>query len=321
MEKEGKDRSVLIAGGFHTRGMKRLLEEAGVSYVVVTPKITKDVETPYIKVLTNQRTSLDDIITESAAMPGTAAVVSQKTESAFLSPLPRAFIAHQFLTDTRPIEKLLALSEGEAEKRLVEFMQESIDLQVEAWITKLQYKFVAARGQEEWKEFIGNENNVEMIRRSLLTKYDNEFDQIIKEKRDAGVDVPAHSNKIKGGIEVLIKKVFKDVMASPVRTEEFYFTDKEFLTLDDVDVKGKIVFLRSDLNSDIVDGKVLKGDRIIESIKNTLKNTLKLVLLKRSRLVTRLIGSSRRLNYDNTLDGSHEPEEHAICHIIHLIRL
>ncbi len=35
----------------------------------------------------------------------------------------------------------------------------------------------------------------------------------------------------------------------------------------DLDVKGKVVLLRSDLNSDVVKGKVLKGDRIIESIK------------------------------------------------------
>jgi len=74
MQEEGKDRCVFIAGGFHTRGIKNLLEEKGVSYVVVTPKITKDVETPYIKVLTNQRTSLEDIITESA-MPGSGVTV------------------------------------------------------------------------------------------------------------------------------------------------------------------------------------------------------------------------------------------------------
>ncbi len=71
MEREGKNESVLIAGGFHTRGMVNLLEKKGVSYVVVTPKITKDVESPYIQVLTNQRTSIEDIITDSAAMPGT----------------------------------------------------------------------------------------------------------------------------------------------------------------------------------------------------------------------------------------------------------
>ncbi|MCK5450531.1 MAG: hypothetical protein KAI70_02050 [Candidatus Omnitrophica bacterium] len=73
MEEEGKSKSVLIAGGFHTRGIKDLLKKKGVSYVVVTPKITKDVETPYIKVLTNQRTSLEDIITENA-MPGVNAI-------------------------------------------------------------------------------------------------------------------------------------------------------------------------------------------------------------------------------------------------------
>ena len=35
----------------------------------------------------------------------------------------------------------------------------------------------------------------------------------------------------------------------------------------DLDVKGKTVLLRSDLNSDIVDGLVLKGERIRESLK------------------------------------------------------
>ncbi|MDH3353143.1 MAG: phosphoglycerate kinase [Nanoarchaeota archaeon] len=39
-------------------------------------------------------------------------------------------------------------------------------------------------------------------------------------------------------------------------------------TLKDLDVKGKVVLLRSDLNSDIVRGKVLKGERISESIKS-----------------------------------------------------
>ena len=38
-------------------------------------------------------------------------------------------------------------------------------------------------------------------------------------------------------------------------------------TLKDLDVKGKIVFLRSDLNSDVVRGKVQLGDRIKESVK------------------------------------------------------
>jgi len=95
MKEDGKDRCVLIAGGFHTRGIKNILEKKGISYVVVTPKITKDVETPYIKVLTNQRTSLEDIITESAVMPGAGMKVSNEEivhpKAEFLNPPPRVF--------------------------------------------------------------------------------------------------------------------------------------------------------------------------------------------------------------------------------------
>jgi len=45
-------------------------------------------------------------------------------------------------------------------------------------------------------------------------------------------------------------------------------------TLGDLDVKGKVVLLRSDLNSDVVKGKVLLGKRIRESVKTikALKN-------------------------------------------------
>ncbi len=42
---------------------------------------------------------------------------------------------------------------------------------------------------------------------------------------------------------------------------------KRLKTLGDLDVKGRTVLLRSDLNSDIVGGRVLKGERIKESLK------------------------------------------------------
>ncbi|MBU0605882.1 MAG: hypothetical protein KKH77_06300, partial [Candidatus Omnitrophica bacterium] len=62
MSKAGQSIAVLVTGGFHSEGMARLLEERGVSYVVVCPNITKDVPTPYIQVLTNQRASFEDIL-------------------------------------------------------------------------------------------------------------------------------------------------------------------------------------------------------------------------------------------------------------------
>jgi len=51
------DSIALITGGFHTKGISKLLEEKGASYVVVSPVITKDSETPYMSVLTGQETS------------------------------------------------------------------------------------------------------------------------------------------------------------------------------------------------------------------------------------------------------------------------
>lgn len=67
MKKENAQVSVLVTGGFHSEGITRILEKQGVSYMVICPNITKDVETPYIKVLTNQRTPLEEILSDTAA--------------------------------------------------------------------------------------------------------------------------------------------------------------------------------------------------------------------------------------------------------------
>ncbi|MFA5143646.1 MAG: glucose-6-phosphate isomerase family protein [Candidatus Omnitrophota bacterium] len=63
MDREKQSIAVLVTGGFHSEGMSRLLEKSGVSYIVVCPTITKDVPSPYIQILTNQRTPIEDILT------------------------------------------------------------------------------------------------------------------------------------------------------------------------------------------------------------------------------------------------------------------
>ena len=67
MNKEDARISVLVTGGFHSEGIAKLLEKQNISYLVVCPNITKDVETPYIKILTNQRTPLEDILSDTGA--------------------------------------------------------------------------------------------------------------------------------------------------------------------------------------------------------------------------------------------------------------
>jgi len=67
MKKNKADTACLITGGFHTKGIKRILEDKGIAYIVVCPNITKDVDSPYIKVLTNQGLVPDKAFTGSAA--------------------------------------------------------------------------------------------------------------------------------------------------------------------------------------------------------------------------------------------------------------
>lgn len=59
------DVGVLITGGFHTKGIAKTLVNKGVSYVVISPTITKEVESPYISVLTGQKTPFEELLVET----------------------------------------------------------------------------------------------------------------------------------------------------------------------------------------------------------------------------------------------------------------
>lgn len=176
MAQEGKNRSVLIAGGFHTRGIKDLLEKQGVSYVVVTPKITKDVETPYIKVLTNQRTSLEDIITENASMPGMGITASReeivRAKGSMLAPISRFFLIQIYVeegpeakTEQEQYQSLAevmgAVVGGRAPKTVAEdTSKEMVRRLVTQWLLKVKKDpdtkpEVWAHAVENWQELMG----------------------------------------------------------------------------------------------------------------------------------------------------------------------
>ncbi|UCD55716.1 MAG: hypothetical protein JSV93_02715, partial [Candidatus Omnitrophota bacterium] len=59
------DVAVLITGGFHTKGIAKTLEDKDVSYVVISPAITKEAESPYISVLTGQKTPFEELLIEA----------------------------------------------------------------------------------------------------------------------------------------------------------------------------------------------------------------------------------------------------------------
>ncbi|RKY40669.1 MAG: hypothetical protein DRP85_08180, partial [Candidatus Makaraimicrobium thalassicum] len=180
MKEKGRDRCVLIAGGFHTKGIKNLLEKKGISYVVVTPKITKDVESPYIKVLTNQRTSLEDIITESAAMPGVGMKSSRedivRAGEKMLAPLGRAYITSLFMEDPAELERL-SRDIGKIEQGLTveEIGKETVEgwarENITRWIDKAEAKSIEAgktdpAALERWEKA---KQDWENLRRAYIT--------------------------------------------------------------------------------------------------------------------------------------------------------
>ncbi|MDP8298583.1 MAG: hypothetical protein P9L88_01565, partial [Candidatus Tantalella remota] len=55
MRSEGVNVAALITGGYHTRGLTKLMKEKGLSYLVVIPKFTEGEERPYIAILTNKK--------------------------------------------------------------------------------------------------------------------------------------------------------------------------------------------------------------------------------------------------------------------------
>jgi hypothetical protein len=56
---------IMITGGFHTRELTRRMKEQGISFIVITPRITQNIPGPYFDRLTGKKTALD-IFMESA---------------------------------------------------------------------------------------------------------------------------------------------------------------------------------------------------------------------------------------------------------------
>ncbi|KJJ84890.1 hypothetical protein OMAG_001243 [Candidatus Omnitrophus magneticus] len=184
MNAQDKNMSVLITGGFHTKGMKALLEKKGISYVVVMPKITKDIETPYIKVLTNQRTSLEAILTESA-MPGVSEIKKADQEQVedngeTLSPLLKfAFVVNMTTEELRDwsnaIGKTGVIGAETLEENAKALFDEAVTKLTTGWLDKIKGKLAEEMGKQdsanEWNKFVDNDILWEMLLSFYLGKY------------------------------------------------------------------------------------------------------------------------------------------------------
>ncbi|MDP3790568.1 MAG: hypothetical protein Q8R38_00790 [Candidatus Omnitrophota bacterium] len=120
MKKEDAQVSVLVTGGFHSEGITKLLEKQGMSYIVVCPNITKDVETPYIKILTNQRTPLEEILTDTGATTADA-----KNVNSMLAP---------YLITAARMDLNTLSGVSEISDRATDDLKEWAKKQIESWL-------------------------------------------------------------------------------------------------------------------------------------------------------------------------------------------
>jgi len=65
IEEEGAKISALVSGGYHTEGLTKKFKEKGISYVVISPRITKlDAESPYLKILAGEEVPFEELLKE-----------------------------------------------------------------------------------------------------------------------------------------------------------------------------------------------------------------------------------------------------------------
>jgi len=79
IEKYSKGRRALfvVTGGFHTENVTRLLKEMGYPYVVVTPKLSNEVDNPYFSLLAGGLSPIETILSEYTSVIALRSVFSE----------------------------------------------------------------------------------------------------------------------------------------------------------------------------------------------------------------------------------------------------
>ena len=110
MEHNSQTAAVLIAGGYHSDGIKKLLADKNISYVVITPNaVHGEKSIPYFSLLSNYMTPLEQVMapqvsslkiaswlaSESLADPVLKATLSQKMKLLFTSTLLNTYIQRE----------------------------------------------------------------------------------------------------------------------------------------------------------------------------------------------------------------------------------
>jgi len=65
MQDNNQHLGIMVTGGFHTRKLTRIMKERNISYIVITPRITKNIPGPYFDRLTGKKTAWDEFVEEA----------------------------------------------------------------------------------------------------------------------------------------------------------------------------------------------------------------------------------------------------------------
>ncbi|MDP8299153.1 MAG: hypothetical protein P9L88_04545 [Candidatus Tantalella remota] len=84
MKSEGKHVAALITGGYHTSGLRELLKDKKLSYMVVVPKFQEGEERPYIAILTNKKKPYQKLIESGRYQLAVMAYFEDMNEEKFI---------------------------------------------------------------------------------------------------------------------------------------------------------------------------------------------------------------------------------------------
>lgn len=179
MKGKKTDVAVLITGGFHTKGVTKFLKEENASYVVISPSITQDAESPYIAVLTGQKTPFEELLLENSASREGNLLAVQLISELLLEERDRTIREHQI-------------------ERVEDFRREFVREYVQRWFNRA----LAEVGR------IGLETEVE-IKQVLLDSITVAIRKVNRDRRQTLIISPVEEGLITGFAEAEFDRVFQ----------------------------------------------------------------------------------------------------------------
>ena len=274
IEKRNVKLATLVHGGFHTKGITKLLREKGYSYIIVSPYSKTDMdEENYHFLLSGRRKPIEEILKKEFNLPK---IVDKFTKTLRVG----IMFADTGLQDALNalLKRELGISTGDTAtlQATMERLHAAIGMAlaergtgIESYPGEAGSVILAFTGEGWRSAFRVTTNDVTLV---------NEADY----RAGAGTQV-AVANGAK--VTAALAKD-EDVLARQRLLRQAYVSQRKFATLDDVDVTGKTVLVRPDLNVQAQGGHILNPDsphaRVIaaaDTLKELVEKNAKVVVI------------------------------------------